>query len=342
MDRSATPAELPGTGEDRDSTGSAERLEFELLAFRFHFRAREAIYFPAGKPGNVVRGAFGSIFRKIACVPDCPGTRECELRASCPYARVFEPAAAGRGPSGLADWPRPFVFRAAHLDGRRVQPGEPFHFDVHLFDCKEPAIVYFVLAFAQLAREGLGPGRGRAELGEVRQLDIRHAPEEKIFDGETFVMRESLPSLKLDLDADPEPVSRVVVRFVTPTELKSGQQLAERPEFGVLFARIRDRLSTLRALYGPGPLPIDFKAMGERATAVRMVRCEIRPVEAVRRSARTRQTHPLGGFVGEAEYEGDLAEFIPWLRAAAWTGLGRQTVWGKGEIQVLCDLRKPG
>ncbi|MEX2264101.1 MAG: hypothetical protein WD696_19260 [Bryobacteraceae bacterium] len=60
----------------------------------------------------------------------------------------------------MADWPRPFVFRAAHLDGLTIRPAEDFHFDVHLFDVKDPALAYFVLAFAQLAREGLGPGTG--------------------------------------------------------------------------------------------------------------------------------------------------------------------------------------
>jgi hypothetical protein len=40
----------------------------------------------------------------------------------------------------------------------------------------------------------------------------------------------------------------------------------------------------------------------------------------------------LGGFVGVAEYEGDLNEFFPYLEIARWTGVGRQTVWGKGEI----------
>ncbi len=53
-----------------------------------------------------------------------------------------------------------------------------------------------------------------------------------------------------------------------------------------------------------------------------------------RRSSRTGQTHSIGGFIGEAEYEGDLREFVPFLRAAKWTGVGRQTVWGKGEIEV--------
>jgi hypothetical protein len=136
----------------------------------------------------------------------------------------------------------------------------------------------------------------------------------------------------LQLPLAPElDASRVRVTFLTPTELKG----ADRPEFGVLFGRIRDRVSTLRSLYQGGPIDLDFKSMGERAALVKMTRCEIQHVDAARTSRRTGQTHSLGGFVGVAEYEGELGEFLPYLEVARWTGVGRQTVWGKGEI--VCE-----
>jgi hypothetical protein len=116
--------------------------------------------------------------------------------------------------------------------------------------------------------------------------------------------------------------------------LKTAGGLVDRPEFGILACRIRDRVSSLRERYDDGPLDIDFRAFGERAALVRMTRCDVGQVDVSRRSSRTGQVHPIGGFVGEAEYEGDLAEFIPYLEAAAWTGVGRQTVWGKGALQV--------
>ena len=296
------------------SVNTAVPLTFDLCSARFQFTAQEPIHFPAGKPGNILRGAFGSIFRDIACAPECPGRlggniRECERRASCAYARIFEPASTGAGPSGLADWPRPFVFRASHLDGRTVQPGERFWFDVNLFEAQNPPVDDFAQAFAALGTEGLGPRRGRAD----------------------FVSSTPTP-VSIPLDHAPTSVKRLRVRFKTPTELKSRDERAAQPEFGILFARIRDRLSTLRALYGAGALPIDFRAMGERAAAVRMTRCELAHVDAERRSSRTGQVHTIGGFVGVAEYEGELAEFVPYLEAARWTGVGRQCVWGKGEV----------
>jgi CRISPR-associated endoribonuclease Cas6 len=277
-------------------------LRFRLYPLRFSFLARETVRFPAAMAANTLRGGFGAAFRRTASAAD--------------YARMFEPAAMSPGPSGLADWPRPFVFRARLLDGRTVEPGEAFSFDLNLFEMRNPAIDSLAQAFTQLARDGLGQGRGRAELSGVSLIGGTAAP------------------MELSLDPLPERVERVRVEFVAPMELKSGRGLAERPEFATLAARIRDRLSTLRELYDDGPLDIDFRAFGERAARVRMTLCQISPFAATRRSSRTGQTHSLGGFRGAAEYEGDLSEFIPYLRAATWTGVGRQTVWGKGEIEV--------
>lgn len=309
---------------------------FDLQAFRFHFRASDSIYFPPGKSGNIVRGAFGTIFKQQTCISKCHDKRDCDQRASCTYARIFEPVApAGDGPSGLRDWPRPFVFRAAHLDGRIIEPGRPFHFDVHLFDLKDPSAVYFVLAFAELAREGIGPRRGRATLARVDQLDSSGRACGQIYNGHTFLAKDLAPPIRLQLGSPVQPVSKVLVRFLTPTELKHGQVLAAKPEFPILLGRIRDRISTLRALYGAGPLDVDFTAMGERAASVAMTHCAIDYTEVERKSARTGERHPLGGFVGEARYEGELGEFMPWLKAAPWVGVGRQTVWGKGVIEVI-------
>ncbi len=224
--------------------------------------------------------------------------------------RLFTPR-SDSGPSGLADPPRPFVFRARHLDGVTARPGESFHFDLHVFTPDPHAHQAIAEAFEEAACAGFGPGRGRAAM--------RSPAAERI---------------AIELDDPSAAASRLRVDFLSPAELKHEGRIVERPEFGVLFARIRDRIATLRALYGGAPLAIDFAAAGARAAAVRMTACELRHAAIERRSSRTGQTHPLGGFTGWAEYEGALGEFLPYLEAARWTGVGRQAVWGKGEIAV--------
>jgi hypothetical protein len=152
---------------------------------------------------------------------------------------------------------------------------------------------------------------------------------------DVFPVLQAEAPMTLDLAAPVQAVRRVRVRFCTPTELKAAGELVAQPDFGTLAARVRDRLSVLRQFYGDGPLELDFAAFGERARAVHMTRCDVERVHAARTSKNTGQTHSLGGFVGDAEYEGELTEFIPYLRAAEWTGVGRQTTWGKGVIEVF-------
>lgn len=232
-----------------------------------------------------MRGALGYALREVACAED--------------YGRIFEPPPTAAGPSGLSRPPRPFVIRAKALEGRTLQPGERFCFDLHLFDTRNPVLEHFAKAFAQWAD----------------LVSVQHA------------------EVAVDLDTARDPVSSVRVEFQTPTELKSSAG-GWQAEFSVLLARARDRISTLRSLYGEGPLEIDFHGLAERAQAVKTVRGKLRRIALERRSSRTGQHHDIGGVVGFAEYEGDLTEFLPYLEAAHWTGVGRHCTWGNGQIQT--------
>ena len=301
-------------------------MTFDFYSFRFTFAARDRICFPAGLPGNIVRGGLGTVLRRIACAPECPGhsrrdVRECELRPHCAYARIFEPSSRGDGPSGLSDPPRPFVLRLAHLNQQTIAPTQRFWFDLNLFEVRDPLIHYFEQAFRELAAEGMGPGRGRAELLSVEQLD-----QEGI--------ATTGPPISVPLDPGHPKTQRISVVFRTPTALKNDRGSITSPEFGILFARARDRVSSLRSLYGRGALEIDFRGLGQRAAAVRMIHCQVRQIATQRSSSRTGQTHSIGGFIGRAEYEADLSEFLPILQAAQWTGVGRHCVWGNGELRV--------
>jgi hypothetical protein len=137
---------------------------------------------------------------------------------------------------------------------------------------------------------------------------------------------------------DPSGWDRVVnsvrVAFMEPTELKHDGQIVTQPEFSVFLARLRDRIATLDHLYGKGTISFDWQALGRAAADIRISGEQLRWEYAERRSSRTGQTHPLGGFLGWIEYEGDLGPFLGLLKAGEWTGVGRQTVWGKGTYRV--------
>ncbi|HEY1339846.1 MAG TPA: hypothetical protein VGF59_20175, partial [Bryobacteraceae bacterium] len=127
-------------------------MTFDLLACRFSFRALDAVRF--GHAANTFRGALGHMLRRVGSRPD--------------YARLFEPLCLD-GPSGLEDAPRPFVIRAAALDGRSFAPGDEFSIDVHVFDLQASALENLTRAFRELAHAG---GRAAA-LKEVKSTPIQ-------------------------------------------------------------------------------------------------------------------------------------------------------------------------
>lgn len=305
--------------------------DFQVWPFRFRFVATDVVYFPPGQAANILRGAFGTIFRKLACVPGCQEPQSCSQVSSCPYARTFEPRQewAGRGgPAGFADSPRPYRFRAPLQDGR-FDPEQEFSFDIVLFEDPARALPYFVLAFREVGRIGIGPARGRARLTEV--VDV--ASGESLFLNDRF-RSSPLKGIRFEMQREAQLVNRLMVRFLTATELKSHGALVARPEFGVFFRRLRDRLSNLRAAYQGGPLDISFGDLAKKADEIRIAQCLLKQIDAERYSSRTEQSHPLGGFAGEVDYEGEFSFFLPYLRAGEWTGVGRQTVWGKGQFTL--------
>lgn len=305
----------------------------EILPLRFHLAAKQSICFPPGKASNILRGGFGRAFRAIACSPDCPSAAACRFRTQCPYASIFEPK-LDSGPSGLADAPRPFVFRAPHLDAQTFNPGQQFHFDLHLFDLRPQIIAYFISAFQQLTETGIGPARGAAHLHSVSVLNgSRHAVSQ-IYSG--GILHANVPCLPIQIPLTPslEPVTAVSIQFLTPTELRKNQPTSSAPPFAVLLARLRDRISNLLTLYGPGQPDFDFTGMNTRAQEIETTNAALVHRSATRYSGTQAGSHPLGGFVGNMRFKGDLAEFLPLLKAGEWTGVGRHTVWGNGQLEV--------
>ncbi len=224
----------------------------------------------------------------------------------CLPDEIFRPH-RDTGPSGLRDAPRPFVLRVRNLDGRTLGPGETFEIGLNLF---APTLrPQFEESLCRLASTGLGPNRVLLDWGG---LDVCT---------ETFGL------------AAAEPCKALEVFFLSSTEMK-GWHGVGLPPFETLVARVRDRVSALSSLYGRGEPDLDFRGLAERARSVQAVSGQLTQVSASRTSSRTGQTHPLSGVTGSMKYEGELSEFVPLLRAACLTGVGRQTVWGHGEIAI--------
>ena len=342
-------AENPGTGKNAMSTfstttGAKENprgtgaFDFAIGRYRFSFEAKDPVVLTRHNKGNVLRGAFGSIFKELCCGRVCTRCADSPLRHQCAYAAVFEPSPPEDSVRLRAnqDIPRPFVFRPPPDDKDRYEAGDAFHFDLVLFGRALEYAAYFVVAFRELAARGIGVGRGRCELRSITALD-RAGVRVEVYSGETNMVRpvsDPLRAADLLVGTGRAPIRTIRLRFLTPTLIRGDGQTLTIPEFHVLIKRLRDRINAIGWFYGGVILDLDYAEYGRRAEAVRIAECSTEWQHRERFSTRTHQRHPIDGFAGEVTYEGDIEEFLPLLRLGEWIHVGKHAVLGNGQFQI--------
>ncbi len=323
--------------DDRFPFDSAGLDRLTIHRYDLLLVAREHVIAPADRLPNMLRGAFEMAFRRLVChdvTLDCP---VCPLLGQCPYPAVFRPSPPPGSDrlSKAQDLPRPFVFEPPVTHADRLAAGDELRIGLTVFGTANRWVPYLVVALRALAERGLGPTRGQLFLTRVTALGPSIAHE--VFDVGSNVVRPSTDGLRLPnlvaLISDSD-ARRVRVRFLTPTTLKREGRLVERPSFADLVCRIRDRLSSLAAFFGDGPLDMDFAGVGRVAANVCTAECHTEWVRRTRRSSRTGHVHELSGFVGEAVYEGDLGPWMPLLRMGEAVHVGKYAVWGNGRLRL--------
>jgi hypothetical protein len=343
-------ASAAGRRAQRPEAGAADFIarDLRIALFRFTLLPVQPLLVPAVNKGNMLRGGFGHAFRRLCCVPQCRDARDCPVGAPCPYKAIFEPSPppGAESLSKNQDIPRPFVFRAPLNTQTRFEPGCPFVFELVLIGSALDFLPYFVLSFRELAAKGLGLNRARCILDRVEQVNApsdrpgpQDRPTEVIYTSEDQLFRAAKIATADDWinrlqnassGEDDGATQRLTIRFLTPTLLRADGQVIHRPEFHHVFKRLRDRINALSTFFGGGPLNADFAELGRRAEKVRTISTDVRWSERSRTSSKTGQRHELSGFVGEATYQGQLTEFLPWLILGEFVHVGKHTAWGMG------------
>jgi len=335
--------------------------ELKVGLFRLRLVARQPMPLPAYK-GSVLRGGFGSAFRRVACAlraDDCGG---CALRQACPYAYVFEtsPPEGSEVLRTFKDIPRPFVIEPPEDDRTFLAPGDEMEFGLVLIGRGVSYLPYFVVAFRELGRTGIGPRRAGFELAEVRQVagpvwagEAGGVGEEReqgkqgarswtVFDGTTDsgevrvagVSERCVGAKEIKAWAEELPRDRLEVDFRTMTRLKAEDSFARRPEFHLLVRALLRRVSSLAYFHHGVSLDLDYRGLVQAARQVNVLRDRTRWVDWARYSNRQDRRMNLGGLVGKVVYEGDLGPFRELIVVGSLVHAGKSTTFGLGRYSV--------
>lgn len=316
-------------------------LSFTLSTYRFTITAHQPLYLPLFK-GNALRGGFGHAFKAMVCgeLEDCD--QRCNLGNACVYGYIFEtsPPEDTEVLRNLEKVPRPFIIEPP-LDGRReYAPGDTLTFHLKLIGYANEFLAYFILAFRELGRRGLGRNYGHFRLSQVEAINPSSEVHFTVFD-QTARNRLQLRSLPIDSAtvmacAAALPIDRITLNFLTPTRLKHQEDwVRQGPSFQALIKVLLGRISSLSYFHCGERLDVDFRELIDRAADIQIVKSKTYWEDWSRFSGRQHQWVEMGGLVGRITYAGDLKDYLPLLALGELIHVGKGTVFGNGQYQIV-------
>lgn len=317
----------------------------EFAAYHIHVRAR------ATSPvvlreyvGSALRGAFfGALWRRFCSNQAALTCAACPLHTVCPVSALVAPL-RDEGPRGR-DIPRPYALHAPRSTRGAFGPGEAFSWGITLFGRQLQMFPYVVMAIHEMGAAGLGlrceengGRRGRFVVDEIAAVQPLTGVRQVLqIAGARQIAIPDLPITAASIaeTARQFPDGPIRLRFETPTRLIDGSHLVRNPQPRPLIQRLLERISVLMREFGTGQPDWDFPRLIAHAANIELVDDQTRWVDLGSFSSRQRRATPIGGFVGEAVYRGDLRPLLPILLWGSVVQAGKDTVKGNGAYQIM-------
>ncbi|MBF0487858.1 MAG: CRISPR system precrRNA processing endoribonuclease RAMP protein Cas6 [Nitrospirae bacterium] len=301
--------------------------------FTVSLRARDTLKLPLYK-GSTLRGGFGGAFRRIFCTQKKTDCRGCNHKGTCVYSYVFEtpPPVGSAVMRKYEAAPHPFVINPT-MDRKTIyKSGEEISFGLTLIGRAVTYLLYFISAFDEFGKNGIGKGRGEFELKEV-VCDGGNT----IYDDKHKVVNGFNPSyLTFSCDAEVESTTKSLkLVFLSPSRIIYGGTLVVNPDFHVIIRQLLRRVSLLSYFHcSIDPSKWDFKGLIELARGVKVTHKRIRWYDWQRYSSRQDTKMSMGGFMGEMTLSGKLEPFRQLLRLGEVLHIGKGTSLGLGKFKI--------
>ncbi|MBW1798798.1 MAG: CRISPR system precrRNA processing endoribonuclease RAMP protein Cas6 [Deltaproteobacteria bacterium] len=288
--------------------------------------------------GSTFRGVFGQALKKVVCALKKQDCKECLLREKCVYSFVFETPAIENelNEKRIASPPHPYVIAPPESTKTLYRKGEPFEFSLLLFGRANDYLPYFIYAFDQTGKLGIGKrieGRRTTFL-----LKIVTADNKAVYSNDDKKIRAGQFTQDLVIDDSFSDKSAAMksleLTLRTPLRLKFQNKLEAALPFHILTRAMLRRISSLNQYHGDGEPPLDYRGLVKRAKSVEIKKTSLKWFDWKRYSNKQDQSMLMGGMVGRVTYSGNLAEFLPLIRFCEKVHIGKQTSFGLGKIEL--------
>jgi len=287
--------------------------------------------------GSTFRGVFGRALKKVVCALKRQECGQCLLKQRCVYALVFETSEAMVVSEGsrIVSPPHPFVIEPPLTTETEFLKGASFDFNLLLFGELNNSLPYFIYAFDQMGRIGIGKKidgkRGRFVLKEVRHKEqIVYSDADQKLNAIDSLNRLSIPAAS-DYSRN---VFSLRLILETPLRLKFENRLKADLLFHVFVRAMLRRVSSLLNCYGEGEPVLDYRGLVRKAEKIQIVDTDLSWFDWKRYSHRQDKSMLMGGMIGSVTFEGKIGEYLPLIEFCSKVHLGKQTSFGLGKIKA--------
>jgi CRISPR-associated endoribonuclease Cas6 len=228
--------------------------------------------------------------------------------------------------------PHPFVIEPPEWRQQYFPEGQTLSFNLILIGSAIDYIPYFIYTFEQLGGIGIGKGRGKYILSEVK-IDGITVYKKGILKKSISKIME-IPSKFETTDS----VENLTLKIITPLRIRYQRKFVTELDFHILVRNLIRRISLLGYFHCGEQLP-DFTVQEviRHAETINTVNSNLRWHDWERYSSRQEIKMKLGGVVGEIVYRGNIAPFIPYLKAGEILHVGKNTSFGLGKYEIILD-----
>lgn len=278
-------------------------------------------------PGSTLRGAFGHALRRVVCPLMQASCEACSLRDRCLYLWTFETPLAGVAMSGglTTHAPHPFVLEPPLDPKTTYRPGDTISMGLVLIGVAIETLPYHLRTLDEMGQRGLGRGRGRTRLREVRSGGLL------VYDGKTGTYHDTQPVTE---EKARESGDSIRLEILTPLRLKVRNRYTDLPTFEDLIRNLLVRIRTLADYHAPHWVMPDTTEVLEAARQARLTSTRLQWVDWDRYSSRQDVRMQLGGVVGNMDIEGSMDTLWPWLRLGELIHAGKGTSFGLGRYHL--------
>ncbi|KPA13721.1 CRISPR-associated protein Cas6 [Candidatus Magnetomorum sp. HK-1] len=185
--------------------------------------------------GSTFRGGFGHALKNIICTSNELLCNQCMLAKQCVYVRLFEPQHLKINlpeVKQMSTLPSPFVIEPPYTQKTHFSTNDAFDFNLLLFGDNNQYLPYFIYAFDQMGKTGVGKHidghRGQFKVQTVKYQDTLIYSDEMI----TTDNLDRIETLSIDTSStNSQNIKQIKIVLDTPLRFKINRKLSTELTF---------------------------------------------------------------------------------------------------------------